>query len=74
MSPGHGKTTINNNKIKTVVLTTNPRLKAGVDSTPETLCEKLDNGFRPTNLFYKTITTILIILTIIITRIAVSFT
>ena len=25
---------------KTVVLTTNPHLKTGVDSTPETLCEK----------------------------------
>ena len=34
---------------------TNPHLKTGVHSTPETLCEKntFDNGFRPTNLCYK---------------------
>ena len=36
-----------------VVLMTNPDLKTGVDSTPETWENTLDNGFCPTNLCYK---------------------
>ena len=48
-NPGHGKTTIIKIIIiiiimiiitKTFVLTTNSHLKTGVDSAPETLCEK----------------------------------
>ena len=36
------------------LLASRPLLKTGVDSTPETLCENtLDNGFRPTDLCYK---------------------
>ena len=50
-NPGHGKTTIKNNKIKSVVLKTDPHLKTGVDSTPETLCEKHFRQWIPSNKF-----------------------